>query len=139
MKKLIVWTQCRFGGKQEDKSASNTEHEGQGKPDGPITKDTIFAKVIEEYPETVDVFMAYGLHCIGCGLNVYDTVEDAGLIHERLVHDLNACVLEHRKNLENGELSSKVQSPESQGDTKTNSASHPGKEDRNVNLLQDDW
>ncbi len=66
-----------------------------------VHKTMLFSEVINRYPETWEVFAAYGLHCIGCRLNVYDTVQDAGIIHginpDMLVHDLNLIITLARK------------------------------------------
>jgi len=61
-----------------------------------ITKDTIIAKVINSYPEAVDVFMGFGFFCFGCPRAQMETIEDGAKAHgfsekqiTKLVSDLN--------------------------------------------------
>jgi len=46
-----------------------------------ITKDMTIGDVVEKYPETVDIMMSYGLHCFGCHVNVYETLEQGVVSH----------------------------------------------------------
>ncbi len=58
-----------------------------------ITKDMILGEVASKHPETVEVFLNHGLHCIGCGVAFMETVEQGALAHgidvDALVKDLN--------------------------------------------------
>ncbi len=46
-----------------------------------VTKKTNIAKLVYEYPETVEVFMNYGLHCVGCPVSEADSLETGARIH----------------------------------------------------------
>ncbi len=46
-----------------------------------ISKDMIIEEVVRKYPKTVPVFMAHGLHCIGCHVANYETVEQGAMGH----------------------------------------------------------
>jgi hybrid cluster-associated redox disulfide protein len=46
-----------------------------------ITKDMTFGEVIEKYPESASIMMKYGLHCIGCHVATYETIEQGSLAH----------------------------------------------------------
>ncbi|MCX8197073.1 MAG: DUF1858 domain-containing protein [Candidatus Micrarchaeota archaeon] len=46
-----------------------------------ITKDTPIGELVLNYPETVDVLLEYGFHCIGCGLSAYETIEQGAAVH----------------------------------------------------------
>ena len=46
-----------------------------------ISKDMIIEEVVRKYPKTVPVFMAHGLHCIGCAVANYETVEQGAMGH----------------------------------------------------------
>jgi len=37
--------------------------------------------VVRQYPETADIMLEYGLHCVGCFANQFDTVEQGALLH----------------------------------------------------------
>ena len=59
-----------------------------------ITKDMVIAKVISIAPETIDVFMEFGMHCVGCMAAAGETIEEACAVHgidvEELEDALNA-------------------------------------------------
>lgn len=61
-----------------------------------ITKDMSIAKIVQQYPETVRVFLSHGLMCIGCAAARFENLEQGALAHgidvETLVKDLNAAV-----------------------------------------------
>jgi len=63
-----------------------------------ITKDMTFGKVLKEYPQTVETFFKYGMHCFGCHLAVDETIEQGALAHgvevDQLINDLNQKVSE---------------------------------------------
>jgi len=67
-----------------------------------ITKHMRIGDVVEQYPETVDVFLKFGLHCIGCHVAAWETVEQGAMAHglqdvDKLVEELNKAVEEGRK------------------------------------------
>ena len=63
-----------------------------------ITPDLLVADILTEWPETVQVFLAYRMSCIGCYLSPFDSLEDAMLVHglpvESIVDELNQRVEE---------------------------------------------
>jgi len=71
------------------------------KKQGKISKKMSFAEVLENYPETADVFMQEGMHCIGCPMAMSETIEDGAAAHgidaDKLVEKLN----KKKKNHEN--------------------------------------
>ncbi len=46
-----------------------------------ITKTMTLGEVIEKYPKSVDIFMKYGLHCIGCSVATWETLEQGAMAH----------------------------------------------------------
>jgi iron-sulfur cluster assembly accessory protein len=46
-----------------------------------ITKDTNINEIIMKYPQLTEVFMNYGLHCIGCSMAGWETIEQGALAH----------------------------------------------------------
>ena len=72
-----------------------------------ITEDTIIADVMEEYPESVEVFMEYWLWCVWCWAASFESIEQWASAHfmseddiSNLVKDLNEMVseMENEKN-----------------------------------------
>lgn len=61
-----------------------------------ITKDMSIGEIVDQYPETVPVFMSHGLGCIGCAIAQFETLEEGAMAHgidvEVLVRDLNKSV-----------------------------------------------
>lgn len=58
-----------------------------------ITKDTIIGDILDIAPETASLFMAIGMHCLGCPASRGETVEEACMVHgievEELLEELN--------------------------------------------------
>jgi len=46
-----------------------------------ITKDTIIGDVLDIAPECAPLFMAIGMHCLGCPSSRGETVEEACAVH----------------------------------------------------------
>ena len=46
-----------------------------------ITKDMNLAEVVSKYPESAEVLMDFGLHCVGCGASSFDTIEMGAKVH----------------------------------------------------------
>jgi hybrid cluster-associated redox disulfide protein len=65
-----------------------------------ITKDNTIEDVVTKYPESVMVFMKHGLHCVGCHVSAFESIEEGAMAHginvDALVEDLNK-VAESRK------------------------------------------
>lgn len=54
-----------------------------------ITKDMGIGEIVEKWPETVKVFQGYGMHCLGCAIAQFETLEDGVNAHGI---DLNAIL-----------------------------------------------
>lgn len=67
----------------------------------PVTKYMALGECLEKFPETMEVFAEYGLHCIGCSIAMHETIEQGAQVHgldvNELVNALNKKVKEHRK------------------------------------------
>ena len=46
-----------------------------------ITKDTVIGDILDIAPQTVPVFLAIGMHCLGCPSSRGETVEQACMVH----------------------------------------------------------
>jgi len=61
-----------------------------------ITKDTIIGDILDIAPQTAPVFMAIGMHCLGCPSSRGETVEQACMVHgvdvEALLAEINKLV-----------------------------------------------
>ena len=61
-----------------------------------ITKDMPIGNVVQEYPQTIEVFLKHGLMCFGCAIARFENVEQGAAAHginvDQLMQDLNAAV-----------------------------------------------
>ena len=46
-----------------------------------IEKDTIFGSVLDVAPQAAPLFLAIGMHCLGCPSSRGETVEEACMVH----------------------------------------------------------
>jgi hybrid cluster-associated redox disulfide protein len=53
-----------------------------------ITKDTILGDILDNAPQTAPLFLAIGMHCLGCPSARSETVEEACYVHGQDVNDL---------------------------------------------------
>lgn len=61
-----------------------------------ITKTSIIGDVLDQYPETAEIFLGIGMHCLGCPASRGETIEEACMVHgadaDALVKDLNEAI-----------------------------------------------
>lgn len=74
-----------------------------------IAKDMSIAEVIEKYPSTIETLLMTGVHCIGCHVSYYETLEEGMKGHgmsdkevDKVIKDMNKVVRE--ENLDNSEI-----------------------------------
>lgn len=46
-----------------------------------VTKDTNLGDLVKSYPQAGVILLEYGLHCVGCFANTYDTIEMGARVH----------------------------------------------------------
>ena len=58
-----------------------------------VTKNMTFNEILQKNPESVMVLLEKGMHCIGCGMAGFETLEQGALAHgldpDELVKELN--------------------------------------------------
>jgi len=57
-----------------------------------ITKEMNFAEVLEKYPQTAAIMMNHGLHCIGCHIAAYESIEQGCMAHGMSEQDLKKMI-----------------------------------------------
>ena len=66
-----------------------------------INKDNTIEEVVNQYPDTMMVFMKHGLHCVGCHVSAFESIEEGAMAHgidvDGLVADLNKVVSSRKK------------------------------------------
>jgi len=62
-----------------------------------ITKEMNITEIVQKNPETVQVFMDFGMHCFGCAAARFESVEQGALAHgidvDKLVDTLNGAIV----------------------------------------------
>ena len=46
-----------------------------------ITKKTKLSEIAEKHPETIEPLLEIGMHCIGCHMAAFETIEDGAKAH----------------------------------------------------------
>ena len=63
-----------------------------------ITKDTIIAEVLDQHPETAELFLEIGMHCLHCPSARGETIEQACAVHgqdaDALIERINEMISE---------------------------------------------
>jgi hybrid cluster-associated redox disulfide protein len=61
-----------------------------------ITKEMSILDIVQQYPETIEVFARNGLGCIGCAAARFENLEAGAKVHglnpDQLVEELNAAI-----------------------------------------------
>ena len=61
-----------------------------------LTKEMTVGQVLRLYPQTVQVFLELGMHCLGCPSSTMESLEGAALTHgknpDELVTQLNKVI-----------------------------------------------
>ncbi len=77
-----------------------------------IGKEMLISDILERHPRVAGVFMAHGLHCVGCAANAFDTVEAGAKLHgmpdeeiDEMIREANELV---NKKIETIELTGKA-------------------------------
>ncbi|MEG1068898.1 MAG: DUF1858 domain-containing protein [Ruthenibacterium sp.] len=53
-----------------------------------ITKETILGDILDSAPQTAPIFIAMGMHCLGCPSARGESVEEACYVHGKDADDL---------------------------------------------------
>ncbi|MDO8538537.1 MAG: iron-sulfur cluster assembly accessory protein [archaeon] len=65
--------------KTEGKPSEKTEQKTEVKE--VVTKDWTIGDVVKKYPSAVEVMLSHGLHCIGCSVSYWETLEQGAMGH----------------------------------------------------------
>ncbi|MCR4335988.1 MAG: iron-sulfur cluster assembly accessory protein [archaeon] len=71
---------------QHEKVNENSEEQ--------ITSDMNIGEVVARFPETAEIMMGYGLHCIGCHVNPYESIQDGASAHGMKQETIDGMVKE---------------------------------------------
>jgi len=68
-----------------------------------ITKDMNLGEVVIAHPILAEVLLDYGLHCVGCFANSFDTIEMGSKVHGMTDQEIDEMVVRLNEVLETGE------------------------------------
>lgn len=84
-----------------------------------VTKDMQIGEIVGRYPESSEVIQKYGLHCVGCHVSAFESLEEGCLGHgmdeqeiDNLVKDINSVIDSQSKENKNTSKSSSKQNKE---------------------------
>ena len=64
-----------------------------------ITKDMTLGDAVSKYPRTMEVLFRYRMHCIGCHISAYETIEQGALAHGMNKEDIKKMIDEMNKRI----------------------------------------
>ncbi len=67
-------------------------HTHEHKRAGPITQDITIGEFVEQYPDLVEILLAEGVHCVGCGASYYETIGEGLAGHGKTQEEIDACI-----------------------------------------------
>lgn len=59
-----------------------------------VTKSSIIGDVLDAYPHTAEIFLAMGMHCLGCPASRGESIEEACMVHGENADELVAKINE---------------------------------------------
>lgn len=65
-----------------------------------ITKFDLLGTILEECPRAAELLGEYGLHCVNCFANQYDTLEMGARVHNMSVREMDEMIDEINTQLE---------------------------------------
>lgn len=71
-----------------------------------VTKEMSFGEIMEKYPVAVEILMNSGMHCIGCSVAEFETLEQGALMHginpDKIVKSINDKIKKSMKSKKGG-------------------------------------
>ena len=61
---------------------------------GAITKDWKIGEIVGKYPEAAEILVAHGLHCVGCGVAHWETLEQGAKAHGMSDEEIDQIIRE---------------------------------------------
>ena len=72
-----------------------------------VTREMTMGEIVQNFPEAVDVMLSYGLHCVGCHVSNFESLEEGAQGHgmseeetNKLVKEINEVIKATPKNKE---------------------------------------
>ena len=66
-----------------------------------IHAETLIGEIVNTYPESIEVLMSKGMHCLGCPASQAESIKDACLVHglnpDDVISAVNSKIAEVRE------------------------------------------
>jgi len=59
-----------------------------------VTRKTNIAELIANHPDAAEVFLAFGLNCVGCFASHFDTIEEGAKVHQMIDEEIDEMIEE---------------------------------------------
>ena len=76
-----------------------------------ITKDTTIGDIVEKYPQVVDTLTDYGVHCVGCHVSPFESLEMGFKGHGLSDQEVNEAVIKLNEVIEKTTVEVKEEAP----------------------------
>jgi hybrid cluster-associated redox disulfide protein len=76
---------------QKKSNVSKTE---KSKSEDFVNKEMLIGEAVNKYPEIVEIMFKHGMHCIGCGMTAYESIEQGCMGHGLDEKDVDEMVKE---------------------------------------------
>lgn len=102
--KQLAGSKTRFLKKATRKAAKpakekKTEKSAKKETKQLVTKKMLIGEIASKYPKAVEVMFNHGMHCIGCGMTAYESLEQGCMAHgmseqeiDKMVEEINKAV-----------------------------------------------
>ena len=66
--------------------------ETEQKVEQKVTKDMTIGEVVKRYPAAAEIMLGYGLHCVGCHVNPFESIEQGCMGHGMPEHVIDEMI-----------------------------------------------
>ena len=68
-----------------------------------VTKEMTLGEIVSRFPESAQIMLSYGLHCVGCHVAAWETLEQGAKAHGLDEKEIDKMVKEINKEIQKKE------------------------------------
>ena len=65
-----------------------------------VNGETLIGEIVTKYPESVEILLSIGMHCLGCPASRAESLQEACMVHgipaEQVIDAINAKIAENK-------------------------------------------
>ena len=65
-----------------------------------VTGETLIGEIVSKYPESIEILLSIGMHCLGCPASQAESLAEACEVHgipaERVIEAINSKIAENK-------------------------------------------